>query len=255
MRSLKTRAIVLRRMELGEADRLVGLFTAERGKLKAVNRGARKVLSKLAGHLEPFTLLDCQLQEGRTFSTITSADTIDPFIGIRNDLQKTSLALYFLELVDALIVEEQPQPVVFDLLHESLALLNTDQDKIDLLTNVFTFRLLVELGYRPELFHCTHCHTPLTPLDNRFSAVLGGVIGPECKREDDTALPIGADTIKVMRIIADEQISVITRLYIADTVQSELTRLIESYLHYQAGREIRSAGFVRSAAIDSGQKK
>jgi DNA repair protein RecO (recombination protein O) len=245
MKNLKTRAIVLRRMELGEADRLVGLFTEERGKVKAVNRGARKVLSKLAGHLEPFVLLDCQLQEGRTFYTITSADTIEPFLSIRNDLKKTSLACYFLELVDALTVDEQAQPVVFDLLYESLLLLNSLEAENDtFLVNVFTLRLLIELGYRPELFHCIHCHVQLEPTDNRFSASLGGLLGPECKKEDDAAIPVSTDTIKVMRIIADGRINVITRLDVPTPVLQELAKITENYLHYQTGREMRSAGFM-----------
>lgn len=251
MRSLKTRAIVLKRMDLGEADRLLTLFSEERGKVRAVNKGARKTLSKLAGHLEPFSLVFCQLQEGRNFYTITSAETEDPFIGIRNQLSKTSLAYYFLEMVDALTVDEEAQPTVFELLKESLSLLELGIEPLQdrFITAAFTLRFLVEMGYRPELFHCVHCHTDLQPDNNTFSAKLGGILDLSCRQEDKNAAKLSSNSIKAMRVIADHPIQVITRLQFDTQLLLELEQVIEQYIRYQTGREMRSAVFIREASV------
>lgn len=253
MKSIKTLAIVLRRMDLGEADRLIGLFTIDRGKVKAVNRGARKLHSKLAGHLEPFTLVDCQLQEGRTFYTVSGASSIQTYSNIRNDLQKTSVACYFLELVDALTVEEQSSSAVFKLLQDSLAWLDLPKSdwEREFLVSLFTWRLLIELGFRPELFSCIACNEPIKPSKNYFSCRLGGILGPECQDEDQSAIRLSTDTIKVMRIIDDGQLAIISRLKILPAVQKELSEIVENYLNYQAGRSMRSADFMAMIKGDS----
>lgn len=254
MKSFKTPAIVLKRMDLGEADRLLTLFTYERGKVRAINRGARKPLSKLAGHLEPFSLVQCQLQEGKSFYTITSAETDTAFIGIRNELGKTGQAYYLLEMVDALTADEQSQPALFELLADTLGLLEEGMAP-DLLAGAFRLKLLVELGYRPELHSCIHCHEPLQPEGNAFSSRMGGILGPECHRQDDIASAIDPLTIKAMRLLADRSIGIVAKLQAEKKLTQQLEHVTESYLHFQTGRPMRSADFVRDVSQVDKQAK
>lgn len=246
MKSFKTAAIVLKRMDLGEADRLLTLFTQERGKIRAINRGARKPLSKLAGHLEPFVLSNCQFQEGKSFYTVTAAEMVDPYAGVRTHLGKTSVAYYLLEMVDALVSDEEAHPSLFELVVETLAQLEVTETP-ELLLAAFRLKLLTELGYRPELHHCLHCQRELQPEGNFFSVLQGGIIGPECRAEDGAAMTIDPTTIKAMRLILDRSIEVTQRLSCNATVLQQLEQMSEGYLHVYTGRGLQSVGFLRDA--------
>ena len=120
-RVYKTQAIVLRQRKLGEADKIVTLYTAYGGRLDAVAKGVRRTKSRLAGHLEPLTLGSYLLAEGRELDIVTQAETIDPFPGLRNDLDRLGRALYCAELVDRLTSERSESTPIFRLLHETLS--------------------------------------------------------------------------------------------------------------------------------------
>ena len=98
-RVYKTQAIVLRQRKLGEADKIVTLYTSHQGKVDAVAKGVRRTKSRLAGHLEPLTLGSYMLAEGRELDIVTQAETVDAFAGLRADLDRVSRGLYCAELV------------------------------------------------------------------------------------------------------------------------------------------------------------
>lgn len=249
MKSIKTHGIIIKRMELGEADRLLTIFTYELGKVRALAKGSRKPLSRLAGHLEPFSLTDCQLHEGKSFYLVTGASIETAFAGIRADLTKTSLACYFLEMVDSLTVDLQAQLTVFELLRESLVVLESVSRKEDytLLRAAFSLKLLTDLGYLPELTRCVNCHQLLYPEGNGFSARAGGLLCPQCRLTDYDTLAISGNTIKAMRLLLAEPMSVISRVRISHSVLQELEAIIEAYLYYHVGRELYSSHFIKDA--------
>src|SRR5512141_2110255 len=97
-RSFRAEAVVLRHMDWGEADRLLTLYTREHGKVRAVAKGARRIKSRKAGHLEPFTKVVLQLAQGRDLLIVTQADTLEAPLSIGADLEKTGYASYVVEL-------------------------------------------------------------------------------------------------------------------------------------------------------------
>src|SRR5687767_1549398 len=122
-RVYKAQAIVLRQRKLGEADKIVTLFSAYSGKIDAVAKGVRRTKSRLAGHLEPLTLGSYLLAEGRELDILTQAETIDGFPALRTDLERLSRGLYCAELVDRLTPERSEASKVFRLLQSTLSLL------------------------------------------------------------------------------------------------------------------------------------
>ena len=86
MRSFRLEAVVLRHNDWGEADRLLGLFTLEMGKLRALAKGVRKLRSRKAGHLEPFTRVNLLLARGRDLPLITQVETLDPYLPLHEGL-------------------------------------------------------------------------------------------------------------------------------------------------------------------------
>ena len=113
-RSFRASAVVLRHADYGEADRLLTLFTREQGKVRAIAKGARKLTSRKAGHIEPFTHVTLQLAKGRDLFIVTQAETVNNFSGLREDLVKTGYAAYIVELIDRFTYEEEtPHPPCF----------------------------------------------------------------------------------------------------------------------------------------------
>ncbi len=112
----KTTAIVLRQRRLGEADKIITLFTPNLGKIDAVAKGVRRTRSKVAGHVEPLTYTAFMLARGRELDIITQAQSIEAFSELREDLERTSRGLYAAELVDRFTPERQENFQVFRLL-------------------------------------------------------------------------------------------------------------------------------------------
>src|SRR5512136_2086531 len=99
-RSFRVEAVILRHADWGEADRLLSLYSRERGKLRAVAKGARRIRSRKAGHLEPFTRVSLQMAKGRDLLIVTQAETLDAHLPLRESLLKTGHASYVAELLD-----------------------------------------------------------------------------------------------------------------------------------------------------------
>ena len=149
-RSFRVEAVVLRHADWGEADRLLTLYTRERGKVRAIAKGARKIRSRKAGHLEPFTHVTLQLARGHDLLIVTQADTLDAYLAIHANLIKTSYAAYAVELLDRFTYEEDTENYhIFRLLTEALALLEQEADPWLALRD-YEVCLLDILGYRPH---------------------------------------------------------------------------------------------------------
>ena len=118
-RSFRVTAIVLRQKEVGEADRILSLYTHEKGKLSAIAKGVRKIRSRKAGHLEPFTLVSLQLAAGRDLYIISQAEAQEMFTPLRTNLSLMGYASYIVELVDRFTYDGEENPAIFRLLKDS----------------------------------------------------------------------------------------------------------------------------------------
>jgi DNA repair protein RecO (recombination protein O) len=128
-RSFRVEAVVLRHANWGEADRILMLYTREQGKLRAVAKGARKIRSRKAGHLEPFTHITLQLAKSRDIPIVTQVETIDPYLPLRETLVLTGYASYVMELLDRFTYEEDGGNLsLFRLLTDTLARLCSTAD-------------------------------------------------------------------------------------------------------------------------------
>lgn len=141
-------AIVLKRRNVGEADRIVTLFTKEYGRMRVVAKGVRRVHSRRAAHLEVFSHTCLVLYHGRTWDSVTEATPLHTFSYLRSNLPRVSAAYYLCELVDALLPERQEHRDVYSLLLESLAKLNDAAENNPVaVSEQFALELLRRLGY------------------------------------------------------------------------------------------------------------
>jgi DNA repair protein RecO (recombination protein O) len=241
----KTKGIIIRRSDFGEADKFITIFTDTEGKIKTKAKGIRWILSKNKGHLELFTYSDLLIAEGREIDTVASAVTLESFKNIKDNLQKTALAYYFVELIDKLTAEKEKNEKIFQLLLESLRFLDKNNEK-ELLTRYFELNLLSYLGYKPEVSLCVHCRRALQPTFNFFSSKLGGIICPSCNiKFDPRALKISKNTIKALRTILYYNLETILRLKIDPQIEKETELVSNNFLDYIAEKKFKAYQFLQ----------
>jgi DNA repair protein RecO (recombination protein O) len=178
---LKTEAVVLRSMRFGEADRILHLYTPERGRISAIAKGVRKTRSRFGGRLEPFFRLRLVLHEGRSdLLTVTSAETVQAYARLRDGGPTLDAAARACDAVNRLFGEAEAQPPVFHLLCNELALLETDPRHADLANQLaFRLKLLLAAGFAPQLAACAACGEREHLVG--FSGAAGGVVCPACE--------------------------------------------------------------------------
>jgi DNA repair protein RecO (recombination protein O) len=149
--------VVLRTYRLGEADRIIVLMTAGRGKVRAVAKGVRKTASRFGGRLEPASHVSLLLYEGRQLDVISQAEAVEQFKGIRDDLVRVSDALALLEAVDQVAQEGKTDRRLFDMLVGALRTLAQQPSPSPLLVAGFYWKLLALEGSAPLLDTCVRC--------------------------------------------------------------------------------------------------
>jgi len=199
-RAVKTEAVVLRSMRYGEADRILRLYTLDRGHLGAIAKGVRRARSRFGGRLEPFFRLRIELHEGRgELLTVTGADTVHAHRSLRGDAGALDAAARACDAVGRLFETSEPHPGVFNLLCRELSLLDeqaaTGAGSAVARPTALAFRLklLLAAGLAPQLGACASCgeHDHLVG----FSGAAGGVVCGAC---EGTSFPFGGEAHRFM---------------------------------------------------------
>lgn len=238
-----TPAIVLRQRKLGDADKILTLFTASRGKLDVVAKGVRRSRSKLAGYVEPLAHTSFQLAQGKNLDIVTQAENIESFAELRDDLDRMSRALYVCETLDRATESAEENFPLYRLLLDTLRRVATRAD-IDTPVRYFELQTLELLGYRPELGACVSCRKRIEPVTNYWSASGGGVVCSQCCRDDESARPISVNAIKTLRLLLHGRWSQVEPLAVGIDLALEIERAMLDYLRWVLDRDVRSAAFI-----------
>src|SRR5437870_1040200 len=250
MRVYTTEAIVLKRQNLGEADRIVTLYTPLHGKLRAVAKGARRPTSRLAGHLELFCLSTLQLAHGRELEVVTQAEMRDAFRAVRDDLARTTQAYCALELVDRLTPDRLENAGVFELLHELLVGLSGPRPST-LALPYFLVQTLAVLGYRPQLSQCVICRATIAPGANYFSQSLGGVLCPTCGPAEPTAQTIPLQVLKALRYLQRTPLLADVRVAVTAEIAGGAEAVLRAYGEYLLEHRLRAGEFMDRVRMDN----
>jgi DNA repair protein RecO (recombination protein O) len=180
-RTLKTEGIVLRSIRYGEADRILHVYTADRGRVSAIAKGVRKTRSRFGGRLEPFFRLRLMLHDGRSdLMTVTAAETVAAYPRLREDARALDGAARACEAVARVFDDGDPHAGVFNLLANELALLDAEPASATR-ANALAFRLklLLAAGFAPQLGGCASCGERDHLVG--FSGAAGGVVCAACE--------------------------------------------------------------------------
>jgi DNA repair protein RecO (recombination protein O) len=233
----KTEGIVLRRTNLGEADRIITFLTPDHGKLKAVAKGVRRIKSRMAGHLELFSRVNLMLATGRNLDIITSARLADAVNANPADYNNVSYGYLFAEMLDRLLDEGVENTELYQTVQTAYAHLAASGPSA-LLELAFKLRLLNGLGYHPYLDGCTVCHTATSDVDYYFSLSAGGIVDANCVI--DRSHPLSLNQIKLWRLILAHPLEQVKGLTGAEAEAATTLLLANDFYDYTFGKRFIS---------------
>jgi DNA repair protein RecO (recombination protein O) len=243
----RTEAVVLRARELGETDRLLVLYTRSEGKVRAVAKGVRRPGSRLAG-LEPFTLSELQLFQGRELDRVIQSQPRRGFRPLREDLGRLAAASYLAELVEGLTAERDPSPALFQTLVAGMALLAQGPDPL-LALRFLELRLSALAGFQPVLDRCARCGGEAGPRP-AFAPAEGGVVCAGC-RPVSGAVSLAPGTLASLRFLAAAQPGRVEVLRLTAGANAEMARALVGWVSYHLERRPRSLDFLEALYLDA----
>lgn len=240
---IKTQGIVIKRINFGEADKIITLLTKDRGKIRVVAKGVRKPKARLAGFLDLFHYNEYLIAEGRNLDIITSASTVENWHGINQSLQQVALAYYMAETIDKLIEETQEIGDVFDLIYFNFRTLHQNEINLNVLKSFFEINIVSALGYKPELEKCIECNQTIQK-DAWFSFALGGILDSSHKNNDLLALPLSLSDLKILKGMYINNVQELQSVNWVDKISPQLSKISNGFLNYIIDRNIKSQEFL-----------
>jgi DNA repair protein RecO (recombination protein O) len=228
------KGIVLRSIRYGEADRILDLYTSDRGLVSAIAKGIRRTKSKFGARLEPLSCVDFLAYEGRSLDTITQAETLRSFHRVREDLPRLTAAGSLVSTARALSGGDEADRRVFNLLFHALDALDSREGGHAGVEAAFGLKLSVLAGYAPKLDACALCGRELDAVAEgegafRYAPSLGGALCPDCRASD--AFPVPPGTVGALRDLLARPV----REAVLDAALGEpVRRVVAAHVHAHA---------------------
>lgn len=239
----KTEAIVLRRINLADSDRIIVMLSREMGKFKCIAKGARKINYKYASAFELLTHLTtiCYYREGRNLSYIKSVEPINSFHRVREEPLKFYVCSYIAEVVDSMLKEGDPNPELFDFLIRFIILLSRSSNLMTLL-RTFEIKLLSLTGFMPILNMCSVCKCEINENDLRysFSLLINGVLCFRCRHRDLNAMKINIGTLRFLKKILELEIEKTDRVFITKSMEHMLEYITHKSIILKVEKEFKT---------------
>jgi DNA repair protein RecO (recombination protein O) len=242
-RSLRVEGIVLHHSDIGEADRLLTIYSRELGKIRAVAKGVRKPRSRKAGHIEPFSQAILLLARGRDLFILTQAEAVNSHTSLKEDLVLLGYASYVIELLSSFTYEGEENQDLYRLLKNALIRLDSD-DNPNLVIHYYEVRLLDLVGYRPKLFACAQCDTEIKAEDQYFSPSQGGVLCPKCGRSSPGCRLISVDALRYLRHFQRSSYKEAGRANIKPAIYDEIEQILHFYVTHILEKKLNSPSFL-----------
>ncbi len=244
--ALKLTGVVVRTVDYGEADRMVTLFTRERGVVSAAAPRARTSRRRFGGALEPFTLLSAEARErGADRLVLESVSVIRGFGTLRTDLARIACASYAAELARALVREAEPHPALLELLLDYLGRLDEGPARPTAL-RAFELGALSAAGLQPRLADCARCGGELggeTSL--RLDPAEGGVLCPSCALAASPGSPVlAASTAAELSRLQQSGLAGAEAAPLSHGAGREARHALSTFIEHQLGRRLRSRAFL-----------
>jgi DNA repair protein RecO (recombination protein O) len=227
----KDEGVVLKTIKLGEADRIVTLFTRNNGKIRAVAKGIRKTKSRFGARLEPLTRADLIIYRGRNLDTITGVDIITSFDELRRDYTALQAGAALVDMVEKITPDREKALSVYALLVGGLKALAGGSPNV---VPAFIVKLLSVSGYHPQLTVCSGCGDEAGLVG--FSAALGGAVCKSCWREDRESIRMEAEHLELLAHLLRSEFGQMSD----QRATFEMTQALRRYAEYHLERPLRT---------------
>jgi DNA repair protein RecO (recombination protein O) len=251
MKTFSSSAIILRRIDFGDYDLILTLFTPERGKISAIAKSAKKSIKRFGGILEIFSVLNvvCSSGKGGSLVVLEEADLINSFANIRNDFHKTAYASYWSELVYIWAENDAKQERLYRLLHYALEQINSDNASAETLSILFQMRFASIAGISPNLVCCGICQLEVDCMREEhisFAFQKGGVVCSNCGgNQGGNRISLSKGTIKQLLWIGSGDLKKAGKIRFASLALKEGLSFLEAFVAYNLGRDMQSLKILR----------
>jgi DNA repair protein RecO (recombination protein O) len=243
-RLYRANAIVLRRLDYGETDRIYTVLSERLGKLSIIAKGVRRPTSRIGAHLELLSVTQLMLARGRDLDVVSAAETLESHHRLRTDLVAFGVASHCAEITDRFLADRDVNRPVFRTLSDVLSRLDAG-DQADTIGRWYELFLLEQMGVRPELFQCVVCERPVEERPNPFSSRLGGVLCQDHSRQDSSSALLSVAAQKVLRLMTRSPLDAVIRLNIGAQTRVELQQALSTFLKTQLDRDLVSLNVSR----------
>jgi len=245
MRSIhKAKSVIINSIDYGESDRILTFYTDDFGKIKGMAKGARRSKKRFPNALEPFSLVSIVFskRERDTLAFIESCDTINHHPCIRENLDKSLIASYLVELTDKFTREGKKDIDLFNLLKNYLHIIDIDKSSPSPgLVHFFEIRLLKISGYEPVFDRCMQCGKILDHGETyRFIPSKGGIRCTLCHQEGFDSLPVSVGTLKSLLLGKEIDIQKINRINLSVQAAHESSLILSGFIHHLLGTNLKS---------------
>jgi len=247
---VKTDAVILKTMKYRETSKIVTLYTRQFGKMSAIAKGARGMKSKFGAALEPMSYVSVVLykKENRALQYITESEIAKPFRNLSNQIERMSVGMSIVELMNMVMHDEEENPLIFRLLVETLNAVDSATRNTGNLFFFFEVQLASLLGFKPNFDRCAVCDEVLafeaaSGFSISFDLSQGGGICSSCASNHDVGTKISLQAFKVMERLLHSRVDAVTNISLSDTVRSEIANTLHQYLkyHVEGMRNLKSA--------------
>lgn len=246
-RSYTAKAIILKKVNFDEADKLITLLSKYKGKFTAIAKGVQKIASRRSPNLELFNKVKAHFTLGRNFDVLTEVETIKPFKKIKESLEKIGAGFLILEITNNFLADGQGRGQIFDLLEETLNQIEAAEDTFGVKKTllVYQVKFLEKVGYRPELFTCVICKQKLSGDRLFVSPEFGGVLHKDCSSARFFTKKVSQSALKLFRFLQNEEQPQMRKVKIAPSILEETEEILSFYLEYLLEKKLKSSVFLR----------
>jgi DNA repair protein RecO (recombination protein O) len=245
MKYFSSPAIILRRVDFGDYDVILTLFSLEKGKVSAIAKSAKKSIRRFGGILEIFSVLNviCGSGKGGSLVVLQEADLISSLSDIRTDFNKTAYASYWSEIVNAWAENDAKQERLYRLLYYVLEQINSGHISEETLSILFQMRFASIAGICPNLVRCSMCQLAVDSVREErisFNFKKGGVVCRECAEKSGNRLSLSKGTIKQLLWINSGDLKKAAKIRFTCSAIDEGLNFLEDFVTYNLGKEMQS---------------
>lgn len=233
----QSRGIILKSRDFKDSDKLLSVFTEKDGKVSAIAKGVKKPKSSLRACVQPFCHSYLYMNRSRELDLITQGKLLDFYGNTRQDIERALHCLYMMELLDKSLMDHVPLAGLYQTLLEVMEAIN-ERGLNSLFIRYFECQLLVNLGYKPELWKCVGCgKKPEGKF--YFSLSEGGLICQGCSQESQYNMSLGGEAIGLLRFMIQGNFQAVSKVKVSPGGLKQLELLLEKYLEYHLERRFK----------------